>query len=37
MGANPLPAGYKTYLWNKDDGYTNFGSWVEAAAKAAGK
>lgn len=37
MGANPLPSGYKTYLWNKDDGYTNFGTWVEEAAKAAGK
>ena len=36
-GANPLPAGFKTYLWNKDDGYKNFGSWVEAAAKAAGR
>ncbi len=36
-GANPLPSGYPTYRWVADDGYTNFGSWVEAAAKAAGK
>lgn len=28
---------YKTYDWVDDDGYKNFGSWVEAAAKAAGK
>lgn len=35
-GSNPLPAGYNTYLWNKDEGYKNFGTWVEAAAKAAG-
>ncbi|MFB8386910.1 TIR domain-containing protein [Microbacterium sp. NPDC055910] len=36
-GPNPLPAGYPMYLWNKDDGYTNLGVWVERAAKAAGK
>lgn len=36
-GANPLPVGYLVYLWNKDDGYSNLGSWVEKAAKAAGK
>jgi hypothetical protein len=27
----------KTYDWVTDDGYSNFGKWVEAAAKAAGK
>lgn len=32
-----LPTGYPFYLWNKDDGYTNLGKWVESAAKAAGK
>ncbi len=32
-----LPAGYAFYLWNSDEGYKNLGSWVEAAAKAAGK
>ena len=36
-GPNPLPSNYKVYAWKKDDGYTNFGTWVEAAAKAAGK
>ena len=28
---------YKTYDWLADDGYNNFTSWVEAAAKAAGR
>jgi hypothetical protein len=32
-----LPAGYDFYLWNNDDGYTNMGDWIEAAARAAGK
>jgi hypothetical protein len=32
-----LPAGYPFYLWFKDKGYENLGSWVEDAAKAAGK
>lgn len=32
-----IPKGYSFYLWNKDDGYTNMGSWIEAAAKLAGK
>ena len=36
-GPNPLPAGYPVYLWNKDEGYGNFGAWVEEAAKAAGR
>lgn len=38
-GPNPLPAGYgyKVYRWNTDEGYKNFGSWVEEAAKAAGR
>jgi hypothetical protein len=36
-GPNPLPSKYKLYRWNADKGYLNFGSWVEAAAKAAGK
>jgi MTH538 TIR-like domain (DUF1863) len=29
--------GYKHYLWNNDSGRDNLGSWVEAAAKAAGR
>lgn len=27
---------YPTYDWVRDDGYKNFGDWVEKAAKAAG-
>lgn len=30
-------SGYRHYLWNNDNGRENLGSWVEAAAKAAGK
>jgi len=36
-GTNPLPSKYKVYAWNNDKGYENFGTWVEEAAKAAGK
>ena len=36
-GPNPLPSGYPLYLWNKDDGYENLGSWIEKAAKDAGR
>ena len=32
-----IPKGYSFYLWNNDDGYTNMGDWIEAAAKAAGR
>jgi len=32
-----IPKGYKFYLWNKDDGYKNLGTWIEEAAVAAGK
>ena len=28
---------YKTYDWKSDNGYQNFGDWVEQAAKDAGK
>ena len=28
---------YKSYDWIDDDGYTNLGSWIEEAAKAAGR
>lgn len=37
QGTNPLPSKYKVYAWNNDNGYVNFGTWVEEAAKAAGK
>lgn len=30
-GSNPLPNGIRTYDWVLDDGYTNLGSWVDAA------
>lgn len=36
-GTNPLPSTYPVYLWNKDDGYANLGSWVEKAVKDAGR
>lgn len=32
-----LPAGYPFYLWNNDDGHKNLGTWIEEAARAAGK
>ena len=30
-----IPQGYDFYLWNKNDGYKNMGSWIEKAARAA--
>jgi len=33
----PLQQIFKVYDWEINDGYNNFGSWVEAAAKQAGK
>jgi len=32
-----IPAGYKFYLWNNDDGYSKMGDWIEKAAKDAGR
>ena len=32
-----IPKGYSFYLWNNDEGSKNMGSWIEKAAKAAGK
>ena len=32
-----IPAGYDFYLWNNDKGYKNLGSWIEQAAKDAGR
>jgi hypothetical protein len=32
-----IPTGYSFYLWNNDKGYENIGSWIEKAAKDAGK
>ena len=33
----PFTRLYKTYDWVRDNGYTNMPSWIEAAAKAAGR
>lgn len=33
----PLTSLYKTYDWVRDNGYANMPSWIEAAAKAAGR
>ena len=33
----PFTSLYKTYDWVRDNGYTNMPSWIEAAAKAAGR
>ncbi|WP_164015241.1 TIR domain-containing protein [Pyxidicoccus trucidator] len=33
----PLSTLYKTYDWVRDNGYANMLSWIEAAAKAAGR
>lgn len=32
-----IPEGYSFYLWNKQDGHKNMGSWIEKAAKDAGR
>jgi hypothetical protein len=32
-----IPTGYPFHLWNNERGYLNMGSWIEAAARAAGK
>jgi hypothetical protein len=32
-----IPSGYSFYLWNNDHGYENIGSWIEKAAKDAGR
>lgn len=33
----PLSRFYKTYDWVNDDGYNNLATWIESAAKAAGR
>jgi hypothetical protein len=35
QGANPLGNEYSTYLWFKDKGYDNLGTWVDDAYDAA--
>lgn len=36
-GPNPLPSKYRLYRWFADKGYENLGTWVERAAREAGK
>lgn len=33
----PMSSLYKTYDWVRDDGYNNIATWIEDAAKAAGR
>ena len=32
-----IPKGYDFYYWNNDKGYQNMGTWIEKAAKDAGR
>lgn len=32
-----IPDGYAFYLWNNHDGYNNMGTWIEQAARDAGR
>jgi hypothetical protein len=32
-----IPSDYPLYLWNKEDGFNNLGSWIETAAQKEGK
>ena len=32
-----IPEGYEFYFWNRDDGYSNMGDWIEKAARDAGR
>jgi len=32
-----IPKGYDFYLWFKEDGYNDMGTWIEKAAKNAGR
>ena len=32
-----IPEGYTFYYWNRDDGYSNMGDWIEKAAEDAGR
>ena len=32
-----IPEGFSFYLWNRDDGYSNMGDWIEKAAQAVGR
>lgn len=32
-----IPVGYPFYLWNNNEGHKNLGTWIEQAARAAGR
>lgn len=32
-----IPKGYDFYLWNKEEGHKNIGTWIEKAAEEAGR
>ena len=32
-----IPEGFPFYLWNRDEGYSNMGAWIEKAARDAGR
>lgn len=34
---SPLSRVYPTYAWNRDNGFQNLGTWIENAARAAGR
>lgn len=36
-GDRMLSSSYNRYRWNKDDGYKNMGTWIDNAAKNAGR
>lgn len=36
-GVNPLSSQYRIYDWAVDDGYSRLGTWIESAAKQAGR
>jgi len=37
LGPRRLSSVYKTYDWTQNNGYSNVGTWIEAAARAAGR
>ncbi|PZO73556.1 MAG: TIR-like domain-containing protein [Mesorhizobium amorphae] len=37
VGGRTFKSMYQTYDWVRDDGYNNIGTWVERAARAAGR
>lgn len=37
VDGRPMSSMYRTYDWVRDDGYNNIASWIETAARAAGR